>query len=77
MTVKGIVGAYGAEIKTLSFEDLKELLNPEWIGLNGSPTRVVKSFTKEAKGKGTKLTGLSADEAVAAIVEKLDELHII
>ena len=36
-----------------------------------------KSFTKQAKGAGTILNDLSDDEAVAAIVEKLQEKHII
>jgi len=77
MTVHGTIDAYASEIKVLGFDDLKELLNPEWIGLNGSPTNVVQSFTKQAKGSGTKLTGLTDDEAVAAIVDKLSELHLI
>jgi electron transfer flavoprotein beta subunit len=77
MTVRGIEDAYDTEIRTLGFDDLKGLLNPEWIGLKGSPTNVVTSFVKHAKGQGEKLNGLAADEAVAAIVRKLDELHII
>ncbi|MDD2446694.1 MAG: electron transfer flavoprotein subunit beta/FixA family protein [Tissierellia bacterium] len=77
MTVGGIVDAYEKEITVLGFEDLKDLLNPEFIGLKGSPTNVIKSFTKQAKGQGTKLADLSADEAVAAIIQKLDEIHII
>lgn len=77
MTVSGTVDAYEKEIRHLTFEDLKDLLNPEWIGLNGSPTRVVKSFVKQAKGAGTKLTDLTTGEAVATIVTKLDELHLI
>lgn len=77
MTVGGIEDAYKTEIKVLGFQDLKDLLNPDFIGLNGSPTNVSRSFTKEAKKKGVKLTDLTADEAVEAIVAKLDELHII
>ncbi len=77
MTVKGVEDAYKAEIRTLAFDDLKELLNPKWIGLKGSPTTVVTSFTKQTKRQGEKLIGLAADEAVVAIVKKLDELHII
>ena len=52
-------------------------LNPEWIGLKGSPTNVFQSFGKQPKKAGTVLGGLSADEAVAAIMEKLIERHII
>jgi len=77
MTVRGTVRAYATEIPVVGFQDLKDHLNPEWIGLNGSPTNVVKSFTKQLKGQGTILKGLSDDEAVNAIVRKLDELTII
>jgi electron transfer flavoprotein beta subunit len=72
-----IVDAYQTEIKVIGFEDLKGDLNPDWIGIQGSPTNVVKSFTKQAKGAGTVLEGLSTDEAVEAIMSKLKELHII
>lgn len=77
MTVGGIVDAYAKEIPVLTFEDLKDLFNPEFIGLKGSPTNVVKSFTKQAKGQGELLDGLTTDEAVAAILSKLEALHII
>lgn len=77
MTVAGVVGAYEKEVTVLGFEDLNHLLNPEHIGLKGSPTNVVTSFTKQAKGQGTKFNDLSADEAVATIAAKLDEIHII
>ncbi len=76
MTVAGVIDAYEKEIKVLGFEDIKEYLNPENIGLKGSPTNVKQSFTKQAKGAGVVLN-VSADEAVAAIMEKLMEKHII
>jgi electron transfer flavoprotein beta subunit len=37
----------------------------------------VKSFTKQAKGAGALLTDVSADEAVEAIIQKLEERHIL
>ena len=78
MSVRGIYDAYREkEVKVLGFEDLKELFNPEYIGLKGSPTNVYKSFTKQAKGAGTKYADVSADEAVKIIVDKLEERHII
>ena len=77
MSVGGIVDAYNAEIKVWGFEDLKNDMNPEWIGLKGSPTNVFQSFGKQPKAAGTCLTGLSTEEAVAAIMEKLIERHII
>lgn len=77
MTVSGIMEAYQKEVKTIGFEDIKDNLEVDWIGLKGSPTNIYESFTKELKGAGTVLTGLSAEKFVEAIVEKLDEKHII
>ena len=77
MSVGGTIDAYAKEIKVLGFEDLKDKLNPEHIGLKGSPTNVVKSFTKQAKGAGTVLRDASAEEAVQAIIAKLEEKYII
>ena len=72
MSVRGIVEAYEKEIKIIGFEDLKDDLELDMIGLKGSPTNVYKSFTKEVKGAGTILKDVSAEQAVAAIIEKLD-----
>lgn len=77
MSVKGTVEAYEKEVKVWGFDDLKDGFNPEHIGLKGSPTNVFKSFTKQPKGAGTKLADLSADEAVKAIIDKLEEKFII
>ena len=77
MTISGVYKAYAKEIKVWGLEDIKDTVNEGNIGLKGSPTRVKKSFTKQAKGAGTILNDLSDDEAVAAIVEKLQEKHII
>lgn len=77
MHVGKIVDAYQSDVKVLTFDDLKELLNPEWIGISGSPTNVVKSFTKQPKAAGMLLNNLSADEAVSTILGKLIERHII
>jgi len=77
MTVGGIVDAYNKEVTVWGFDDLKNDLNPEWIGLKGSPTNVFQSFGKQGKVAGKVLEGLSADEAVDAIMKKLIERHII
>ena len=77
MSVGGIVDAYNAEIKVWGFDDLKDDMNPEWIGLKGSPTNVFQSFGKQPKAAGTVLDGLSTEEAVEAIMAKLIERHII
>ena len=52
-------------------------LELDMIGLKGSPTNVYKSFTKELKGAGTVLTDLTPEQAVDAIVKKLEEKFII
>lgn len=77
MSVRGIVEAYEKEVKVLGFEDLKDLLEVDRIGLKGSPTNVYKSFTKQAKGVGELFTDLSADEAVKTIIKKLEDKFII
>jgi electron transfer flavoprotein beta subunit len=77
MTVKGIVEAYRQEIEVMDYEMLKDDLDIATIGLKGSPTNVYKSFTKQAKGAGTKLTELSPDEAVDAIINALQERHLV
>lgn len=77
MSVRGIVEAYEKEIKTIGFEDIKEDLELDMIGLKGSPTNVYQSFTKELKGAGTILKDLSVDEAVAAIIQKMEDKFII
>ena len=77
MSVRGVVEADEKEIKILGFEDLKDNLELDMIGLKGSPTNVYQSFTKEVKGAGTILKDLSAEQAVKAIVDKLEEKFII
>jgi electron transfer flavoprotein beta subunit len=77
MHARGVVEAYEKEIKVFGFDDLKDSLNPDHIGLKGSPTNVFKSFTKQAKGQGTVHADLSVDEAVKTIIDKMEERHII
>lgn len=77
MSVGGVVDAYDTkEVKQLTYQDIKEYVAEENIGLKGSPTRVKKSFTKSAKGKGT-LHKVSDDEAVRVIVDKIKEHYIL
>lgn len=77
MSVGGIVDAYNKDVTVWGFEDLKEDLNPEWIGLKGSPTSVFQTFGKKLRDPGTLLKDLTADQAVEAIMAKLIERHII
>lgn len=39
MHAGGIIDAYEKEVKVLGFDDLKDDLNPDFIGLNGSPNK--------------------------------------
>ncbi|MDO4621426.1 MAG: electron transfer flavoprotein subunit beta/FixA family protein [Eubacteriales bacterium] len=85
MTVGGCFDAYREkEVAVWGYQDLIADLSEEEaaeftrnIGLKGSPTRVKKSFVKEAKGAGTILKDITADEAVDAIIGKLQEKHLI
>lgn len=78
MSVGGVVDAYDTkEVKVWGFAEIEDVVDPANLGLKGSPTKVKKSFTKQAKGAGTVLKDLSADEAVDAIVAKLQEKYII
>ena len=69
---KEFLDTYEADL--LAMADVVDESN---IGLKGSPTNVVKSMTKEAKGKGEILKDLTPDEAVKAIVDKLAAKYII
>ena len=78
MSVSGIFDSFEKEIKTLTFDDLKDhkLIDETTIGLKGSPTNIYKSFTPEKKGKGMMLEG--ADKAtVADLFAKLEAKHIL
>lgn len=77
MSIGGIFEAGQKEIKVWGLKDIEANLDISNIGLKGSPTNVKKSFTKQAKGKGEKLEGLSPEEAADAIIAKLLEKHII
>lgn len=78
MTVHGIFDAYREkEVKVWGLADMEDTIDQSNIGLKGSPTKVYKSFTKQAKGAGTVLKDLNAEEAVKEIVSKLQEKHIL
>jgi len=77
VTVGGIVGTKDKAIKLMTHDDLKDALDPSVIGLKGSPTRVIRSYTKDPRSQGAVLKGLTADEAVDAIMARLHESHLI
>jgi len=75
MTPGGIYDAHRIHKITKWHRDDLSVKDTE-IGLKGSPTRVVKSFTKELKGKGT-IMNVDTDEAVDFLVEKLQEKYVL
>ena len=66
-SLKGKMRAKKAEIKKWGAKDLD--VDPDLIGLNGSPTKVLKIFTPSPRGKGQILEGDAKE-----ISEKLVEL---
>ena len=76
MTPGGIFDAYDAEITVWGRADLKDVDDAN-LGLKGSPTKIAKASDKVRKGAGEKVTPDSPDEAVAYIVGKLKDKHVI
>ena len=74
MSVRGIVEAYNHPIETWTYNDIT--VDDQKIGLNGSPTRVFKSFTKGVKAAG-QIYEVDPAEAVDIIISKLKEKFII
>ena len=74
MSVRGIVEAYDHPIETWTYNDIT--VDDQKIGLNGSPTRVFKSFTKGVKAAG-QIYEVDPAEAVDIIISKLKEKFII
>lgn len=78
MSVAGVLEADDKPFTILDYEALKDepLIEPDTIGLKGSPTNIFKSFNPPVKGQGEILTG-SEKEAAKALAEKLLDKHVI
>lgn len=75
MTPRGIFEAFrDRTVKILTRADLA--IDDGNIGLKGSPTRVMKSFTKAVRGKGT-VVELDARDAAGWITERLQEKFVL
>jgi len=63
LSVGGAFEAYSKPLVTMTYETLKDhpLIDKSTIGLAGSPTNILTSFTPPQKGAGTMLEG--ADKA--------------
>ncbi len=74
MTVNGIVEAYNREVEIWNADKIQ--VDENLLGLKGSATKVVKSFTKGLKAAGQTYE-VSPEEAVDLIISKLKEKFII
>ena len=72
------MGCYQKPVTVLTYEDLKDepLIEPDTIGLKGSPTNIAKSFTPPLKGEGVMLEGADKN-TVADLVSRLSAKHIL
>jgi electron transfer flavoprotein beta subunit len=73
-SLKGMMKAKKAEIKTLKAEDI--LADAKNLGLNGSPTQVVKIFTPPPKSGGEIMNG-DPNENLDKLISKLKERKTI
>ena len=78
MSVEGIFDAYSKPLTIMTYETLKDhaLIDPSTIGLKGSPTNILTSFTPPQKGVGVMLEG-AGKETTDKLAGILAEKHII
>ena len=74
MNVRNIFGKVDKEVTIWTADDID--VDKAELGLKGSPTKVKKSMTKEAKGVG-EIVNKPAQEAVSYVFGKLKEKHYI
>lgn len=74
MDAKNIFEIFKKEIKIWSADDIN--VDKSLLGLKGSPTKVKRSSTKEARGEG-EVVNKPVKEAAAYAVSKLKEKHFI
>lgn len=78
MSVSGVFEAYDKPMQVFNYETLKDdpLIDPTTIGLKGSPTNILTSFTPPQKGAGMMMEGADKEtcEKLAGILAKK---HII
>ena len=74
MAVDKIFDAYKKDVAVWTLNDLP--LCVENVGLKASPTKVLKSFTPQPKGKGVVFEG-TTKEKVTQLLVNLKEKHII
>ena len=78
MSVAGIVDCFSKPVTVLDYEALKDdpLIEVDTIGLKGSPTNILTSFTPPLKGAGTMFDGTDK-ETIPTVIAKLHAKHLI
>ena len=74
MDARNIFASSDDDIKIMTSADVD--IDKSEMGLSGSPTKVMKSMTKEAKGQG-EVVNLPVQEAASYLLKKLKEKHYI
>lgn len=74
-TLKGKMAARRAKIQVLTAAEV--VVPEEKRGLNGSPTKVRKTFTPVHQKNGMKIAGLEADEAARKLVGLLTDAKLL
>ena len=74
MSAPGIVQAYNKQVEVWGADKID--VDESKLGLKGSPTKVLKAFTKGLKAPG-EIFEVDAEEAVGLIVSRLKEKFII
>ncbi|HHS49988.1 MAG TPA: electron transfer flavoprotein subunit beta/FixA family protein [candidate division Zixibacteria bacterium] len=72
-SLRGMMKSKKAEIEQWSAEDLA--IDPALVGLDGSPTRVIKTFPPERREGGVMLE-CEPEEAAKKLAEALKEMHL-
>ncbi len=70
-SLRGKMAAKKAEIPMWTFDDLD--INQRDVGLEGSPTQVIKVFPPPPRKEGELYAGKEPDEAARIIADKLGE----
>jgi electron transfer flavoprotein alpha/beta subunit len=74
-TVKGTMKANRTEIPVITVNDVE--VDPDRLGLKGSPTQVRRIFTPQQRKQGEIIQAGSARESVAVLIQKLAEAKIV
>jgi electron transfer flavoprotein beta subunit len=76
-TLKDKLRAMRAEITVWSYRDLAEEDIPQYFGLNGSPTRVIRVYTPTAERRKSQVLSGTAHEVAQRIIQILRENGVL